>query len=88
MPDQSNPLTEPKRLPSAGRRAAEGLLAISLGIGAWVLFFLIDALVHVRFLPLPVIGLLLIAAGLYQVFARSDSHPTSTTTQNRNRNRP
>lgn len=82
MSDSSNPITISKRLPSRGKRAAEGLLAIGLGVGAWALFFLINALVRVRFLPLPVVGLLLIAGGLYQSFTRDDSRTTSAT-QNR-----
>ncbi|MFC1418429.1 hypothetical protein [Streptacidiphilus cavernicola] len=73
----SNPITEPKRRPSQVRRAGEGLLVAGLGAAAWVLFFLISSLVHIRFLPLPVIGLLMIAAGLYWAFSR-DRHGTGS----------
>lgn len=34
MSDSSDPITEPKRLPSRGEHAAEGLLATGLGVGA------------------------------------------------------
>lgn len=74
--DPSNPITEPKRLPSRGKRVRDGLLTATLGVGAWVLFFVVNALIHVRFLPLPVVGLLMIGAGLIWAFA-PDSGATS-----------
>lgn len=79
MSDPSNPITEPKRPPSRSKRVAEGLLVAGLGVGAWVLFFVINSLIHVRFLPLPVIGLLMIAAGLFWAFSRDKSPATPDT---------
>lgn len=69
----SNPVTEPKKLPSRGERTVEGLSIAAFGVGAWLLFFLIRAVIHVRFMILPVAGLLMIGAGLYYAFSRDES---------------
>lgn len=61
---EPNPLTEPKKPQSRGKKFRDGLFLLVIGAAGFILFLVINSAAHVRILPLAGITILIALAGI------------------------
>jgi CHASE2 domain-containing sensor protein len=61
---ESNPIAEPKKPQSRGKKIRDGLFLLVIGAAGFILFLVIDSAAHVRILPLAGITILIALAGI------------------------
>lgn len=59
-----NPITEPKKPQSRGKKIRDGLFLLAIGAAGFVLFLVINFAAHIRILPLAGITILMALAGI------------------------